>query len=225
MPTTVTLDDALKLADQDCPLPALGGKALRVLRARIRELEGQPAARVDEGMVREVIAELRLDAPMRPSAHYLADKLEVALSAQPAPERQGEGWLPETGAYLIRYDDTEQEDELFVGQGARGAAQGRYEQISGNWNAHLFVKIDSNSRDCNTPNATTHPAAPVGVPDVRVDKQGVRFGDGCWYSHERITGVGADLLNEGKCSITAREYMKWVQKHLAAAPSAPQGKG
>jgi hypothetical protein len=70
---------------------------------------------------------------------------------------------------------------------------------------------------------STHPAAPVGVPDVRVDKQGVRFGEGCWYSHERITGVSADLLNEGKCSITAREYMNWVQKHLAAAPSAPQG--
>jgi hypothetical protein len=77
--------------------------------------------------------------------------------------------------------------------------------------------------DCYGIRYINRPAAPVGVPDVRVDKQGVRFGDGCWYSHERITGVSADLLNEGKCSITAREYMNWVQKHLAAAPSAPQG--
>jgi hypothetical protein len=60
--------------------------------------------------------------------------------------------LPEEGAYLIRYEDTDVEDELFVGYGAKDAALKRYEMISLNWNAHLFVKIDSNHLDCKIPN-------------------------------------------------------------------------
>lgn len=40
------LDQALKLADQACPLPSLAGPALKLLRERVRELECQQAARV-----------------------------------------------------------------------------------------------------------------------------------------------------------------------------------
>lgn len=35
--TDMTLSEALALANQDCPLPVLAGKALKVLRARIMQ--------------------------------------------------------------------------------------------------------------------------------------------------------------------------------------------
>jgi len=37
----MTLEQALKLADQDCPLPVLAGEALKVLRAEIEDLAGK----------------------------------------------------------------------------------------------------------------------------------------------------------------------------------------
>lgn len=89
------------------------------------------------------------------------DKAIAALSAKepvkPEPEQLS---LPDDGAYLIRYDDKSQHDELFVSVGAKAAAMGRYAQISPSWNAHLFVKIDSNCRDQKIPNATVEPAKP-----------------------------------------------------------------
>jgi hypothetical protein len=54
--------------------------------------------------------------------------------------------------YLIKFDDTEVPDETMFGT---EIANKRFEQISGNWNAHLFVKLASNSRDdvCSGSNA------------------------------------------------------------------------
>jgi hypothetical protein len=54
--------------------------------------------------------------------------------------------------YLIKFDDTEVADETMFGA---EIANKRFEQISGNWNAHLFVKVASNSRDdaCSGSNA------------------------------------------------------------------------
>lgn len=48
-------------------------------------------------------------------------------------------------AFIIRYDDADREDELLVGDGAEEAAMKRWEQISVNWNAHLFRKIRGNA--------------------------------------------------------------------------------
>lgn len=67
--------------------------------------------------------------------------------------------LPADGAYLVRYDDTDKPDEFFAMTGARDGAFNRYRQISGNWNAHLYVKIDSNSRDVKCPSAAFAPPA------------------------------------------------------------------
>lgn len=61
--------------------------------------------------------------------------------------------LPDEGAYIIRFDDAEREDEFFAGHGAKDAARRRYEMVSVSWNAHLYVKFDSNCRDCVVPNA------------------------------------------------------------------------
>ncbi len=57
---------------------------------------------------------------------------------------------PDEVPHLIVFDDADRKPELFIG---RAAALARYERISVSWNAHLFVKINSNSRDCQYPNA------------------------------------------------------------------------
>lgn len=46
--------------------------------------------------------------------------------------------------YLIMFDDTEVPVETMFGE---EVAHKRFEQVSQNWNAHLFVKVKSNSRD------------------------------------------------------------------------------
>lgn len=76
---------------------------------------------------------------------------------QPAPAPV-QGW-PDNGVYLVHYDDRDQEPVLFAGVGARDAAAKFYADASLNWNAHLFVKIDSNSRCEKSLNA--HPPAPA----------------------------------------------------------------
>lgn len=50
--------------------------------------------------------------------------------------------------YMIVFDDQDQENELVIGD---WRAAIRFKQISGSWNAHLFVKIAGNSRDDKTP--------------------------------------------------------------------------
>lgn len=54
--------------------------------------------------------------------------------------------------YLILFDDIEVPAETMHGA---DVARRRFEQISGSWNAHLFVKVASNSRDdrCAASNA------------------------------------------------------------------------
>lgn len=46
--------------------------------------------------------------------------------------------------YLIYFDDKEKEPIVIIGY---TNAMKTFEQISQSWNAHLFVKIASNSRD------------------------------------------------------------------------------
>jgi len=53
-------------------------------------------------------------------------------------------------AFLIFYDDQERRPEVFSGHGAEEAARRRFEQISGQWNAHLFERVAVNSRDAVT---------------------------------------------------------------------------
>ena len=54
---------------------------------------------------------------------------------------------------------------------------------------------------------------------MKVTDQGIQFGE-AWYSHEKITGFTASELNSGKCSLTARKYMEWVNFQLTFAPKA-----
>lgn len=89
--------------------------------------------------------------------------------------------IPDECPHLIVFDDTERENMLFGGAGARLAALKTWEKISMSWNAHLFVRVERNSRDDRYPSAQAAPVAVVlpdrmVVPDVhcpeRINAQG-----------------------------------------------------
>lgn len=66
---------------------------------------------------------------------------QCAPAVQPQGEPVGIEGMPQ---YLILFDDTERPVETMFGE---DIARKRYAAVSMSWNAHLFVKIDSNSRD------------------------------------------------------------------------------
>lgn len=87
--------------------------------------------------------------------------LRAALAAVPASEPV----VPDNSEvpYLIVFDDQDQENELVIGD---WRAAIRFKQISGSWNAHLFVKIAGNNRDDKTPCYAAAPAPISGMPDL-----------------------------------------------------------
>ncbi|WP_176707263.1 hypothetical protein [Pseudomonas sp. AU12215] len=64
------------------------------------------------------------------------------------------GQVPEECPHLILFDDADVKPIMFAGSGARRAALTKWEQVSINWNAHLFVRIEKNCRDDRYPCAT-----------------------------------------------------------------------
>lgn len=89
--------------------------------------------------------------------------------------------IPDECPHMIVFDDTDLEHMVFAGAGARDAALKTWDKISGSWNAHLFVRIERNSRDDRYPSATFVPAAqPQGVPVAWQRKSKIK--DGSWFS-------------------------------------------
>jgi hypothetical protein len=66
------------------------------------------------------------------------NKQIAAAACTPAPAAD------ERAIFLIQYDDYDRRPEIV--QGETGARE-RFRQISAQWNAHLFVKVESNTRD------------------------------------------------------------------------------
>lgn len=105
-----------------------------------------------------------------------------AAPAAPAEPMNG---IPDECPHLIVYDDTDRTNELFAGTGARRSALKRFEQISRQWNAHLFVLERSNSRDAGYPSAFASPQAPAveAVTDALAEL--MRLADCCPELNER----------------------------------------
>lgn len=59
--------------------------------------------------------------------------------------------VPEETPHIIVFDDADRPNEMFSGAGARPAALRRWQQISVSWNAHLYVRVERNSRDDRYP--------------------------------------------------------------------------
>lgn len=72
---------------------------------------------------------------------------------------------PEAGTHwLIFFDDADRRPEVWTDE---AAARKRYTDISYSWNAHLFVKVDSNSRDATRSDAA-EPAAKDEAREQRI---------------------------------------------------------
>lgn len=73
--------------------------------------------------------------------------------------------VPDECPHMIVFDDADREPLMFAGAGARPAAIRAWEQISASWNAHLFVRVERNTRDDRYPCAViAAPAAPAPAP-------------------------------------------------------------
>lgn len=84
--------------------------------------------------------------------------LYASPSAPPAPVALH---IPDECPHLIVFDDADRQQLIFAGAGARESALKAWEQISGSWNAHLFVRVERNSRDDRYPSAKPAPVAMV----------------------------------------------------------------
>ena len=88
--------------------------------------------------------------------------------------------VPEETPHIIVFDDADRPNEMLSGAGARPAALRRWEQISVSWNAHLFVRVEKNSRDDPNPCARLA-TIPQPGPDVRaLAAFALELIDGAW---------------------------------------------
>ncbi len=95
--------------------------------------------------------------------------LDALAAAQPVVEVGLN--VPADCAHVIIYDDADMRPAMFAGAGARDSAVKTFERISRQWNAHLFVKIASNSRDdrqagVNARLVPTADVAALAVPEA-----------------------------------------------------------
>lgn len=81
--------------------------------------------------------------------------------------------IPEECPHMIVFDDADREPLMFAGAGARNAALKTWSQISGAWNAHLFVRVERNCRDDRYPSA--HQSAPAAKDGDRRQETFIRL--------------------------------------------------
>lgn len=123
--------------------------------------------------------------------------------------------------YMIVFDDADRPHEIVVG-GKR--ARYRYKQISLSWNAHLFVKIDSNSRDERHPSASD-PAAADGEPGALPTLPAPPWGDNfkAWLearNEAEVTQALQDYTREAQRAAVepVRRHLKSMQRIYDASP-------
>ncbi len=96
------------------------------------------------------------ERPATPECQALPAPLELQAPRplQGHPARQA--LLPHPaveGHRQVLHEDQDVRPEFFALGNSRDAALFRYEQISGNWNAHLYAKIRTNYKGCEVPDA------------------------------------------------------------------------
>ena len=96
--------------------------------------------------------------------------------------------VPDECPHLIVFDDTDRENLLFAGAGARSAALKTWGKISMSWNANLFVRVERNSRDDRYPSATVSTSQPAPVSVVLPTL--ISSEDGPHYSNNRASELG-----------------------------------
>lgn len=76
---------------------------------------------------------------------------EIGQAAAPQQGEQEPVATPDECPHIIWFDDSDMRPMMFAGRGARDAALKAFERVSVQWNAHLFVRIQKNSRDDQYP--------------------------------------------------------------------------
>jgi len=77
--------------------------------------------------------------------------------------------IPDECPHMITFDDADRSPLIFAGAGARQAALKAWEVNSISWNAHLFVRIERNSRDDRYPSAEVAPSQAVLIQNLAAD--------------------------------------------------------
>ncbi len=77
--------------------------------------------------------------------------------------------IPDECPHMITFDDADRRPVIFAGAGARQAALKAWKACSVSWNAHLFVRIERNSRDDRYPSAEVAPSHAALIQTLAAD--------------------------------------------------------
>jgi hypothetical protein len=136
--------------------------------------------------------------------------------------------LPDKAAFLIHYDDQEKHAEIWTGE---AAARARFKDISQQWNAHLFVKLESNSRDDRNHDANAHivslnPGAPSNAKDGAEFVADFFRARGCYPSLVQCyeAGQASAKASAQPAQAADRPHRAWTQDGFAVISRvAPEG--
>lgn len=131
------------------------------------EIDGAPAA------VRAALARVSLalkDQDCLGASLALVDLEKVIDTFAPVnPPAEADA-----AVHLIYFDDADMRPEVWIGE---GASRARFKAVSTSWNAHLFVKLESNSADDRWAKNNRAPASKgVAVPSVGDKADGSKAG-------------------------------------------------
>lgn len=150
-PVTQQGSASLQLAEQVLALDMGTPKGLRA-----RELARQVLAQADDMLTTLKLIEHATssrvdDGAGHENAHSLAESCIARVMPGTPPRlasyRRDAAAIPSECPHMIVFDDADREPLLFAGAGAQAAAEQAWKQVSGQWNAHLFVCVAHNARD------------------------------------------------------------------------------
>lgn len=124
---------------------------------------GRSLSSFPDGVYRDMLAA----APQPPTT-------EQSSAVQQLQGEQKPVAIPDECPRIIWFDDSDMRPMMFAGRGARDAALKAFERVSVQWNAHLFVRIQKNSRDDQYPCAPLY-TNPQPKRETLTDEQSRRI--------------------------------------------------
>lgn len=147
--------------------------------------------------------------------HFQFSAWQAARAAPSPATPEAEG----ADAYLIYFEDSERQDEVFLGHGAKEAAEERFADVSDSWNAHLFVCTETNvAAEVNPFKVASPPAAqehkPVALNYALTPLE--QFADG-------IRAGRSGKLDRATMATALETIIEACQKRLFASPVPASG--
>ena len=182
-------------------------------RQEIASLRAQPYDQQAMGLCQVCGWKGVIDYPDGPVC--VACEHDKTLSPQPAAQALA---IPDDCLHIIWYDDADRKPEVLAGHGARHAAMERFKQISWQWNAHLFVRIEKNSRDAPYSVASVVPAPAPPACQITCRSEQKRLAT-LWgfVPAQQVVVPGVEAVSE-------REFKQFLSDVLTAAGLVTHGK-